>query len=278
MLELADSSVADGLGTCLAIVVLAAMVTVVIIFVRKAVLASQERWAAFLVSLSGRVNGEYFPAGFRRLPQIAFLAAGRWRAAIEFQQGDGDNTPFTRVRVHLEGRAPGIFHLIPDGIGQSFLKMFGAQDILIGNAAFDRDYVIKATPESLAARIFSPNRRNRVIASMRRLEGMSEPTLSVIRDELVVKVSQFIENEGAAMRLVQTAEDFLEYLFQVSTPGIELGELHTAPSGTCPVCGTAMDSKSVRCESCRTPHHVECWTYMGRCSTYACQGRRPTTN
>jgi hypothetical protein len=272
------SSVASQVGTCLAIVVLAAIVIVLIIFIRKAVLASQERRAAFLASLSGRVNGEYFPAGFMRLPHIAFLAAGRWKAAIEFQRSDGDNMPFTKVRVHLEGRAPGILHLIPDGFGQSFLKMFGAQDIIIGNAAFDRDYVIKATPESLAARIFSPNRRDRVIASMRRLRGMSEPTLSVIRDELVVKVSEAIEEEGAAMRLVQTAEDFLEYLFQVSTPGIVLGELQMAPSGNCPVCGTAMDSKSVRCESCRTPHHLECWTYMGRCSTYACQGRRPATH
>lgn len=49
----------------------------------------------------------------------------------------------------------------------------------------------------------------------------------------------------------------------------------SAPGGECQVCGAAMTAGIVRCPSCRTPHHEECWIYAGRCSTYAC-GARPT--
>jgi len=56
--------------------------------------------------------------------------------------------------------------------------------------------------------------------------------------------------------------------------GIQMGEMQERPEGTCQVCGASMKGGTVRCETCRTPHHRECWNYLGRCSTYACPGRR----
>lgn len=41
--------------------------------------------------------------------------------------------------------------------------------------------------------------------------------------------------------------------------------------GTCRVCGTGMSRRLVSCARCRTPHHAECWTYVGMCSTYGCR-------
>lgn len=32
-----------------------------------------------------------------------------------------------------------------------------------------------------------------------------------------------------------------------------------------------MTAAVVGCRACRTPHHAECWSYLGRCSTYACR-------
>lgn len=48
--------------------------------------------------------------------------------------------------------------------------------------------------------------------------------------------------------------------------------------GTCRVCGTGMSRRIVACASCRTPHHAECWTYAGRCSTYGCREIRVVTS
>jgi hypothetical protein len=75
--------------------------------------------------------------------------------------------------------------------------------------------------------------------------------------------------------MVRPAQEFLEFLATPSSAGgIELGEVKIVADSSCPVCGTTLAGLTVRCESCRTPHHGECWDYMGRCSTYACKGRR----
>lgn len=44
-----------------------------------------------------------------------------------------------------------------------------------------------------------------------------------------------------------------------------------AAAGECQVCLEKMDSRVVYCAKCRTPHHEECWSYMGMCSTYGCR-------
>jgi len=262
--------VEDVLITSVAVIVGGILITVLL----SAFSASAKRRQDFLETVARRVKGTSLPRSFSTLPRIDFLLAG-WKASVEFFAGGDDTSPYTRVFVQLQGRSPGTFHLIPEGFAQSFLKMFGAQDLSCGDLSFDDEYVIKATPESLAARVFRPEQRARVIASVRRLQGMSRPTLSVTRDELSVKVAQNLSEVEAVMLLVRTAEEFLGYLIPPApTPGVALGEVLVAPAGTCPVCGTKMDDLVVRCDSCRTPHHEECWRYVGRCSTYACKGTR----
>jgi hypothetical protein len=44
-----------------------------------------------------------------------------------------------------------------------------------------------------------------------------------------------------------------------------------AASGECQVCGEKMETRVVYCAKCRTPHHEECWSYVGTCSTYGCR-------
>jgi hypothetical protein len=66
-----------------------------------------------------------------------------------------------------------------------------------------------------------------------------------------------------------------------------LGKRPTAPKapdiqyvpivgGECQICGAAMTDHVVYCSKCRTPHHEECWSYNGACSTYACREIRYT--
>ena len=46
--------------------------------------------------------------------------------------------------------------------------------------------------------------------------------------------------------------------------------------GQCQVCGEKMESRVVFCAKCRTPHHEECWSYVGTCSTFGCREIRFT--
>jgi hypothetical protein len=49
-----------------------------------------------------------------------------------------------------------------------------------------------------------------------------------------------------------------------------------AKAGDCQVCGEKMESRVIYCAKCRTPHHEECWSYVGTCSTYGCREIRFT--
>ena len=49
-----------------------------------------------------------------------------------------------------------------------------------------------------------------------------------------------------------------------------------AAAGDCQVCSEKMESRVVFCGKCRTPHHEECWSYVGQCSTYGCREIRFT--
>ena len=42
----------------------------------------------------------------------------------------------------------------------------------------------------------------------------------------------------------------------------------------CPVCREALAGRVVFCRACGTPHHRDCWRYVGKCSMFGCTGTR----
>jgi hypothetical protein len=226
--------------------------------------------------LAFRLGGTFEDGGLFGEPQVKLTLGGR-PAWIEYFRGDLNNfkASWTRVVVGMRGVSPGSLHILQEGFGQSFLKVFGAQDITVGDADFDARYVIRATPESLALRVFRPEQRHQVIASTQRLRRMTDPTIDLDTSTLIVQVREYVGDERDLMELVKTAEEFLGYVVVPTPPtGIMFVDVQVTGSGLCLVCGTALREAPVRCESCKTPHHRECWAYMGRCSTYGCRGRR----
>ncbi|MHC5539232.1 RING finger protein, partial [Singulisphaera rosea] len=44
-------------------------------------------------------------------------------------------------------------------------------------------------------------------------------------------------------------------------------------SPICKVCGEPIVTPGVLCVACRTPHHRDCWEFVGSCSIYGCTGK-----
>ncbi len=60
-------------------------------------------------------------------------------------------------------------------------------------------------------------------------------------------------------------------------PGLATGRLEVPAESAprCEVCGDAIpDSARVDCQDCGTPHHEDCFAYLGQCSVYGCGSRR----
>jgi hypothetical protein len=224
--------------------------------------------------LAGRLGGQVVSQGVFGDPSLKFAVRGR-EAWLETRRGGLFRRPFARVLINVVDLFPGVLHIVPQGTGQEFLQLFSQNDLLIGDPDFDRQYVIKAKPESLVMTLFQPDRRAEVMSAVRRLRGYPAPKISLDRVNLTVEVGRYPPETETLMVLVSVATDLFRCL---SAPpkavGIQIEEVRTFSGGECPVCGSTMTRNTVRCEVCRTPHHRECWAYMGRCSTYACKGTR----
>ncbi len=195
-------------------------------------------------------------------------------AVVEELQFSSSDTPSyaTRIVVDLRGCSPGTLKIFPEGFFSPVAKLFGAQDVRIGDAAFDALYLVKSTPEALAAAVFGAPRRPQLIAALRAVGRYLGPVIDLGRDGLRIQVAQDV-SEQLIDRLVDAAGELVFAVLACATGGATLWEL-TQAVGRCPVCGTPLREGLLRCGTCRTPHHRECWDYAGGCSTYACGSKR----
>ena len=90
---------------------------------------------------------------------------------------------------------------------------------------------------------------------------------------LVIRSAGSLEEQGRLARFTELAYRIAERLRTTAT-GVEILEEARREEGNCRVCGCALDGELVRCASCSTPHHADCWAYNGGCSVYACGGRK----
>jgi hypothetical protein len=77
-----------------------------------------------------------------------------------------------------------------------------------------------------------------------------------------------------SVAFIQSALELYDQCMLAKASGIEF--LHTDEAQTldqveCKVCGEAIGSDLVYCRRCKTPHHQECWQYVGICSVYGCR-------
>ncbi|MBI3893902.1 MAG: hypothetical protein HY303_20475 [Candidatus Wallbacteria bacterium] len=68
----------------------------------------------------------------------------------------------------------------------------------------------------------------------------------------------------------------VEEVFRIDAEGI----FHIDQSGSpeaesrCRVCGELLDESPLYCAACETPHHTDCWQYLGRCAIFGCGSHR----
>lgn len=218
-----------------------------------------------------RYGGTLAPGGWFKGPSLSLSVGGR--PAVLSQQNasmDDAQSLWTRLDVDLRSVSPGTLKIFPEGFFTPVARLFGAQDVRIGDAAFDALYVVKCAPSPLAASVFGGARRAELIAAVRAVGRYIGPIVDLSRDRLRVQVAQGA-SDVVLDRLMDAGRELTEAILAAGTAKIPLWDvLVTAAGGRCPVCGMPLEANLRRCGRCRTPHHGECWDYAGGCSTYAC--------
>jgi hypothetical protein len=231
-----------------------------------------------VVALDRRLRRPPLPAYVR---EVAARLNARWNGSDLTYQISGrearlrlpslDPTGRLVVEVDLRGLSPGALKIVSRGWEGAVAERYRARDCRTGDREFDERYLILASPESLGHDLFSPDRRPRLVSAIRSIGRMGLPAIDLARECLRVAVQGSIQDETMVGEFLHAAEEVTRALLSVRPEeGIRWMGQTEEPGGLCQVCGSAMTDRIVRCAQCATPHHEECWTYAGRCSTYAC--------
>lgn len=153
------------------------------------------------------------------------------------------------------------------------LKRFlGMQDIQIGWPSFDQRYIIQANSADELRQYLTQEVQDLILRLGHKIE------IKILRGQFTCQVNvDGFSSQKIDVKLEQCLAVYFAMLAATRPPTtpvvIDMRQVESEQV-TCMVCGESIDADRVDCRTCKTPHHHECWTYLGMCSTYACGQRK----
>ncbi len=151
--------------------------------------------------------------------------------------------------------------------------------ILVGHAGFDTRYIVRGSSDEEVIGLLSDGVRWQ-IDRLSHFDDGSELFIAVKNGRMTIEKNAFFRREDDVDEFTRLALELFDQAMLTRSEGIEFlhqDEAKVLDDPACPVCGEAIQSDMVFCRRCLTPHHAECWTYIGSCSTFACQETRYVT-
>ncbi len=220
-----------------------------------------------LASLALQFRGTHQPERRDYVGAVSWTLDGS--PAVLFMP-EHDNGRAKGVTFWLHQRCSFRLRLLPETAWRRVRRFFGAQDVQTGDGAFDRAFIVQADRESKARAILNRDVRAALVdlARFRSLSLELGPNGIVLRtsEEVVGKWDGLVAFTRGALALAGA-------ILQALDPSVVTTGLEVSGTGPCPVCGTAVEEDRSLCARCRTPHHKDCWDYLGGCAVFACAGR-----
>jgi hypothetical protein len=159
----------------------------------------------------------------------------------------------------------------------------GTRPVKLGDYAFDSGFVVQANDAEMARDFLSPTARG-AIANLERGVHAGGMLVSINPERMLLQIDRNLgTNTEALAWAVQEAlvlhDGLMQGVSRRINEGISIvdrGDVWEEDGGPpiCKVCGEPIASgEVVVCSSCNTPHHRDCWDYIGACSIYGCSGK-----
>ena len=189
-----------------------------------------------------------------------------------------------RVGFHYQKplAGPGFVRLISKPAFDMVLNTGGWPPVSTGLDRLDDAFMIFASTALMAKELTAPRRVDAFLALGKELGGFPVG-ITFGKSILHVEKVCYSDRPQDQLRMIYRVIDLLEEL--VGIPAARQGEI---PEGRppamdtsralCQVCLNLLTARVVYCAGCVTPHHKECWDYVGGCSTYACLRRTYTAD
>ena len=153
----------------------------------------------------------------------------------------------------------------------------------IGDQEFDRGFVVQANDAEMACEFLNPAVRWS-IGNLDRLGPPGGMLVSIHPERMLVQVDRNlgVSAEGLILAVRETLNlhDGLRVGVAARlSEGIAIvaagpAEVVDVGPPVCKVCGESIVAPEVLCETCKTPHHQDCWEFVGACSIYGCNGKK----
>lgn len=172
--------------------------------------------------------------------------------------------------------AGGGIRIISRPVGQLVVNPEGWENVLLTEAEDAGFLTFAARSADL-----SPLRSQGFWECATRLRTLHDaaPVALTLRNHQVIleKLSDDIESRDY-VRLTHQFLSLLDQLPVLAPPAEGLIEEGPAPvldltSATCEVCRNSLGWPVAVCTGCETPHHQDCWSFVGGCATFACLRR-----
>ena len=175
--------------------------------------------------LSDQLGAEFVEGGFARSDKVQ-VTHGEWILTLDTEVvSTGKATViFTRMRAPYINPDGFRFTIYRRGFFSDMAKRFGMQDIEIGEDAFDRDFIVKATDESKVRELLSNahlrellERQKDVQLTVRDNEGWFGPTFPEDADELRFAVIGVIKDLPRLVALFELFAVTLDELCRIGS-------------------------------------------------------------
>jgi Prokaryotic RING finger family 1 len=231
--------------------------------------------------LASRFHGRYESRGISDPPTVSFSYKGSMvRVGLAPTVPGQPSNPRTRVVARFRRGIPFRLELAPVSRPAPPQPPKGTRPVNTGDVEFDRWIVVQANDAEMARDFLNPQVR-RSIGNLERLVHTGGMLVSINPERMLVQVDRNLGQSTEALCQAVGEALVIHDGLQVGVnrrmgEGIaivardDLAEEETGPP-TCKVCGEPIDGGAVVfCSSCNTPHHRDCWEFVGACSIYGC--------
>jgi hypothetical protein len=233
--------------------------------------------------LATRYQGKYENRGLSDPPTVSFAYNfSNVRVGLAPQVPGQAFGPRTRVVARFPTGLPFRLELAPAARPAPPQPPRGTRFVRAGDPEFDRAFVVQANDPEMA-RAFLSDEVRRAVVGLLRLAPPGGMLLSINPERLLVQVDRNLAQHPES--LLQAVHDALVIHDGLQTgvssrlkQGIEIvaaggAALIDLGPPLCKVCGELIVTPPVVCVSCKTPHHRDCWEFVGSCSIYGCNGK-----
>jgi len=264
------------------------VVLFVYLFIRLLVILSTwmrgARYRAYR-NLATRYGGRYESRGLSESPTVSFTHNGATvRVGLApTVPGQPGQIPRTRVVVRFRCGIPFRLELAPVVRPAPPQAPKGTRLVKLGDPEFDRGFVVQANDPEMTRDFLCPAARA-TITNLHRAVHPGGMLVSINPERMLVQIDRNLgvnaESLSWAVHGSLTLHDALiEGVSRRRNQGIAIVDdpdawLEDSGPPICKVCGEPISGRDVIvCAVCSTPHHRDCWEYVGACSIYGCNGK-----